>query len=127
VARRERRHIASVANYNGMREVLVQMVDILDDPILERAADADVVEDREMLHVLAQANATGVRTDGDAELGCEEQYGDHFVHAAQPAAIDLAKPNRVALHELLEHDTVLAVFARRDADRRDRSGNCRMA
>ena len=77
VAGRRRHDVAGVADDDRVEEVLVEVVDVLDHPTLERAADADVVEDREVLDELAQADAAGVRADRDAELGR---------HAAAPRA-----------------------------------------
>jgi len=68
--------------------MLVEVIDVLDDAVLHRSADADEVEHREVLHVLAEADAAGVWTNRDAELRGEQQHGDHLVHAAEPAGID---------------------------------------
>ena len=76
--------------------MLVQVVDPLDHPVLERAADRDVVEEREVLHVLAEADAAGVRAHRNAELRREQQHGDRLVDAADPAGVDLADVDRVA-------------------------------
>ena len=94
--------------------MLVQVVHVLDDPTVHRSADGDVVEDREVLDVLAQADAAGVRADGHAELGGQQQDGEDLVDAAEPAAVDLADADGVRLEELLEHDPVVAVLAGRD-------------
>ena len=56
-----------VADDAGIDEVLVEVVDELDDPVLPRAADGNRVEGGEVLHELAQADAPGVGADG--ELG----------------------------------------------------------
>src|SRR5436305_1586921 len=54
VPRGRRRQVAAVAHHNGIDKVLVQVIHVLDHTILERGADGDVVEQREVLHVLAQ-------------------------------------------------------------------------
>ena len=95
--------------------MLVEVVDVLDHPPLERAAHADVVDDREVLDELAQSHAARVRTDGDAELGRHEEHGNDLVHAAEPARVDLADGDRLGLQELLEHDPVVDVLAGGDA------------
>ena len=77
--------------------MLVQVVDPLDDAVLERPAHADVVEDREVLDVLAQADAAGVRADGDAELGRHQDDREHLVDAADAAGVDLADVDRLRL------------------------------
>src|SRR6187455_1225251 len=68
VAWSRRRHVASAANDNGILEMLVQVIDILDHPALHRTADRDVIEHRQMLDVLAETDAAGVRTHRHAEL-----------------------------------------------------------
>src|SRR5256886_3686880 len=100
VPRRRRRQVAAVAHHHRMHEVLVQVIHVFHHAILERGADRDVVEHREVLHVLAQPHAAGVRADGDAELRGEQQHRQHLVDAAQPAAVDLTEPNRLRLHQL---------------------------
>ena len=66
--------------------MLVQMIHVFDDALLERRADADVVEDREVLDVLAEPDASGMRADGNAEPGRQQQHRQHLVHATEPAA-----------------------------------------
>ena len=100
-------------------EMLVQVVDVLAHAVVERGAHGDVIEDRQVLHVLAQPHAAGVRADRHAELGGHQQHGDHLVDAAQAAAVDLAEVDRTRLEQLLEHDAVLHVLAGRNANRRD--------
>ena len=92
-------------------EVLVEVVDVLDPSVLERAADGDEVEHGEMLHHLAQADAAGVRAHRHAELGRQEQDGEVLVHAADPAGVDLDDVDRLGLQQLLEDHTVLHVLA----------------
>src|SRR6266550_583969 len=86
----------AIANHDGVHKVLVQVIHVLDDAILERPTDADVVEDRKVLHILTQAHPARVRADGDPELRGEEQHGQDLVDAAQPTAIDLAEPDRAS-------------------------------
>src|SRR5207248_677069 len=50
-----------------------------------------------------------------------------LIHAAEAARVDLAEADRLRLQELLEDDAVLAVLAGRDADRRDRLRDRRVA
>src|SRR6266550_3081355 len=90
------RDITAVANDNRVEEVLVEVLDVLEDAVLERPADPDVVEQRDVLHVLAKAHLAGVWTDRHAELR--------------------------RLEELLEDHAVLAMLARGHLDRRD--GSC---
>ena len=67
-SRRRGNLIAPAADHARGGEVLVQAIDVLDRPLLEAAADRDVVEDRGVLHVFAPAHATHVRADRDAEV-----------------------------------------------------------
>src|SRR6266581_2651779 len=46
VARRRGHHVMAIANHDGVHKVLVQVIHVLDDAILERPTDAEVVEDR---------------------------------------------------------------------------------
>ena len=126
VARPRRHLVARVANDDRIDEVLVQMVDVLDHPAVERARHAHVVDDREVLHELAQADAAGMRADRHAELGGHEQHGEHLVHAAQPARVDLAHRDRLCLQQLLEHHPVVDVLAGCDADRGHAPGDRRV-
>ena len=96
--------------------MLVQVIDVLDHAALHRAGHRDVVEHRQMLHVLAQADAAGVRADRDAELRRHQDHREVLVHAAEAAAVDLAEVDRARLQQLLEDDAVRAVLAGRDAD-----------
>lgn len=114
IPRLGRGDVVTLFDSAGVEEVLVQVVDVLEDALL--AADDDVVDGREVLGVLGQADAAAVRHNGDVVFGCHEQHGDDFVDAAQTAGVDLADVNGTRLEELLEHDAVLAHFARCDAD-----------
>lgn len=94
--------------------MLVQMIHILQHTLLTR--HNHVVDGAEVLRVLGQPHAAGVRDNGDGEFGRHEQHGDDFVHTAQSAGVNLADVDCPAGQELLEHDAVLAHFARGDAD-----------
>ena len=100
-------------------EVLVQVVHPLDDAVVEGCADGDVVEHGQVLHVLAQADAAGVRAYGNAELRGEQQDREHLVDSAEPARVYLADVDGAGLEELLEDDAILHVLAGRDPDRGD--------
>ncbi len=69
-----------------------------------------------MLDHLAQSDASGVRADGHAQLGCHQVDGEHVVEAGHAGGVDLAVLHPAALQELLEHDPVLAHLARSNAD-----------
>src|SRR6187401_272846 len=97
----------------------MEMIDPLHDAILERGAHGDVVEHREVLDVLAETDAAGVRTDRYPELRRKEENGESFVHSTDPAGVQLAYVDGVGLEQLLEDDAVLNVFTRCDAYRRD--------
>ena len=74
-----------------MDEVLVEVVDVLDHAVGQVGRDADVVEDREVLDELAEADAAGVRADGHPELRREQDHRERLVHASEPARVDLAE------------------------------------
>src|SRR5438309_982748 len=69
VARLRWWHVTPVAHHHRVHEMLVEVVDIFDQPVVHRAADAQEVDHRQVLHVLAQANTAGVRTRRHPELG----------------------------------------------------------
>ena len=58
--------------------MLVQVVHVLEDPVLKGGTDVDVVEDREVLHVLAQADAR-VGADGHLKLPGRQEVGEDLV------------------------------------------------
>ena len=95
-AGRGRRQVAAAAHAHRVDEVLVQVVGELDRAVLQAAADADVVDQRDVLPVLAQAEAAGVRADRHAELRREQQHRQRFVEAAEPAVVELAEVDRLA-------------------------------
>ena len=97
--------------------MLVQVVDVLDDPALGGPAHGDVVEHRQVLHGLAQADPARVRAHPHAEPGREQQDRQVLVDARDPGGVDLQHLQGVGLEELLEHDAVGAVLAGRDRDR----------
>src|SRR4030095_2357007 len=105
-----------------MDKVLVQVIDVFNNSIIKASTDGDVVENRQMLNVLAQADTTSVRTNRHAKLRRHQYHCHHLVHAAQAATIDLAKLDCARLHQLFEHHTILTVFASRHSDRCDGAG-----
>src|SRR5262245_22723852 len=120
VARRRRSEVAAADDPDRVDEVLVQVVDELAYAGFERRADRDEVEHGHVLGVLAEPDAAGVGAHRHAELRREQHDREHLVHAAEAAAVELARVDRAELEQLLEHDPVLHVLARRDADRGDR-------
>lgn len=107
----------AVLDDGGVGEVLVEVVDVLDDAVLAAAGHRDVVEHRQVLHQLAQSDATGVGADRDAVLGREQQDGEVLVHPGDPCGVDLDEVDRAGLEQLLEHDPVGDVLAGGDLDR----------
>src|SRR5215216_4117398 len=97
--------------------MLVEVIHILQDPVLERAADTDVVKDGQMLDVLAQSHTACMWADGHAEFCRHQEHGDDLVDAAEAAGVYLAERDGISLQELFEKDAILAVLARGDADR----------
>src|SRR3990172_3883565 len=80
---RMRRLVAALFHHAGIEKMLMQVVDELGGSPLKRSADTDVVEDRFMLHVFTQADAAGMRADGDAEFRRKQQHGHDLVHTAE--------------------------------------------
>ena len=98
--------------------MLVQMIDVFEHATFERPRHADVIEQRNMLHVLAQADAARMRTHRHAELRGHQQHDEHFVQTAETATVDLTEIDRLRLQQLLEDHAILAMLAGRDADHR---------
>ena len=106
--------------------MLVQMVHVLQTPVLQRSAHRDVIKKRQMLNVLTEADASRVRANRNSELCGHQQHREHLVHASKPATIDLTNSQRVRLQKLFEHDSVVTVFPGSNRDGGDRSGDCCM-
>jgi hypothetical protein len=87
----------ATVDHGRVDEVLMEMVDVLDHPSFHRATDGDVVEHRQVLCVLAEADTTGMRTDGDAELGGQQQDSQNLVDTPQSAGVQLAEPDGIGL------------------------------
>src|SRR5580704_16690132 len=66
VARVHRSEIAPAPYPHRVDEVFVEVVDELAGAVFQRAADRDEVEDREVLHVLAEPDTPGVRAHGNS-------------------------------------------------------------
>ena len=115
--------IAAVVDPDGIDEMLVQVINVFDDPALQRATDSDIVEHREMLYIFAEPYPAGVRTDRNTKLCRQQQNSQHFVDAANTTGVDLADANGICLKELLEEYAVLHHLAGRDLDWCDRLGN----
>jgi len=82
--------------------MLVEVVHVLEHAVLQRGAHPDVVEDREVLHVLAEAHAARVRADRHPEPGRHQEHRQDRVDATQAAAVDLAEADGARLQQLLE-------------------------
>ena len=94
---RVRGHVAPTFNDDRVHKMLVQVGSVLDHAVLQRAADRDVVEEREMLHIFRQANAARVWTDRDAELGGHEENRQNLVYSTDAASIDLTDADGIGL------------------------------
>jgi hypothetical protein len=77
--------------------VLVQVVDVLHHPPVQAGAHPQVVEDGQVLDVLAEPDAAGVRADRHPELRGQQQLGEDLVDPADPAGVDLHDADRVGL------------------------------
>ena len=104
----------------------MQVVHVLDHHLIEAPADRDVVEDGQMLHVLTQADAAGMRADRHPEVRRQQQNRDHLVDTAKAACVDLAKAHGPGLKELLEHHPVMDVLSGSHPDRGDLTGDRRV-
>lgn len=100
--------VVAVLDDGGVGEVLVEVVDVLDDAVLAAAGHRDVVEHRQVLHQLAQSDATGVGADRDAVLGREQQDGEVLVHPGDACGVDLDEVDRVEAWSSCLNTTLLA-------------------
>ncbi len=71
----------------------------------------DVVVDGQVLDHLAEPDAACVRADRNAKLFRHEHDRDGLVHPGETASVNLAELDAAGLEELLEDDSVLAMFA----------------
>jgi hypothetical protein len=117
VARRLGHHVRAVAHLRRVQEVLVQVVGVLGGAVGERAADAQVVDDRDVLHVLAQPDAAGVRAHRHATGRGQQQHRQHLVEPAEATRVDLRVVDRLGLQQLLEDQPVGRVLTGGDAHR----------
>ena len=74
--------------------MLVQVIGEFDHPIVEAAAHADVIDQRDVLAVFAQSDSAGVRTDRHAELRGEQQDRERLAQSAEAAIVELAEVDR---------------------------------
>ena len=88
----------------------MQVVDVLDHATVLRSADGDEVEHREVTHHLAQADTTGMRAHGHAELRGQQQDREVLVDPAHPGGVDLHDVEGARLQHLLEDHPVLDVL-----------------
>ena len=68
-----------------------------------------------------------MRTHGNSKLRRHQENSKYFVDASQTTAIYLAEADRTCLQQLLEHHTVLAVFAGSHANGRNRARDGRVS
>src|SRR5262245_32409534 len=79
--------VAAGVHLHWIEKVLVQMRRVLRAASRRGCADGDVVDESDMLDVLAQAEAAGVRAHRHTEVRGEQQHGEHLVQTAEPAGI----------------------------------------
>src|SRR3954451_9126121 len=56
--RRVRGHVGGAADDAGVFEMFVEMIDILDDAVLHRSRDAQIVDHRDVLDIFAKPDTT---------------------------------------------------------------------
>src|SRR5277367_883771 len=80
-----------------------------------------------MLHILAEPYASRMWANGNIEFRGHQDYCQVLVDPSQATAIDLADVDGACLHELLEHNSVMAMFAGSNAHGRHLAPDARMA
>ena len=83
--------------------------------LLPTPAHHDEVDHRDVLGIFAQPHPARMRADGLAEFGSQQQDGEHFVQATEPAGVRLYDIDGIAGEELFEHDAIVNVLTGRDA------------
>src|SRR5262245_27093170 len=116
----------TLTNDYRIEEVFMQMIDVLENTVLKRPAGADIVENGEVLHILAQAYPAGVWADGNTEFGGHQDDSQCFIDASQAAAVDLTEADRLRLEKLLENDPFMTMLSGRHSDRSDCFGDSRV-
>src|SRR6266581_1285745 len=91
--------------------------------MLQRAANSNVVEKREMLHIFAQANPSRMWADRNTEFGSHKENCQNLVYPANAAGIDLANTDGVGLKKLLEDDAILYMLTGGNSNWRNCSCN----
>ena len=109
--------VGAIADNAGIFKMLVEMIDEFDALAVFFGTDGDVVDHGEMLHIFTQANAAGMRPDGEIVFGGHQLNCEDFVQSSETAGVNLNDVNGVIGDELFEEDAVLAAFACRDLDR----------
>ena len=92
-----------VLDDDGMLKVFVEVIDIFGHAIFQASPDADVVDHDEVTDIFAQADAAGVRANWDPKPFGQQHHGQTLVHPAQATTIDLTKPDRAKLHDVLRN------------------------
>src|SRR5207247_9034397 len=81
------REVASLADDDGIDEVLVQMIDELGDAVVHPSGHGDVVEHRQVLHELAPSDSAGMRADRHAKLRSHHDDCLGLIHTNKPTAL----------------------------------------
>ena len=100
----------------GVGEVFVEVVDVLDDPVLPAAGHGHVVEHGQVLDEFAQSYPARVRADRNAVLGGEQQDREVLVDPGDAGRVDLDEVDGPGLEQLFEDDAVGDVLAGGDLD-----------
>src|SRR5579863_2108651 len=112
---------------SGINKMFMKMIYKFNDTIFERCRYTQIVKDRKVLHAFAQANSPSMRANRDVEFSGHQKYREVFVDACNPATVDLTDIHCARLHELLEHDSIVAMLPRCDANGGNLSANAGVA
>src|SRR5881394_1119926 len=126
VSRIERRHVTSIFHRYRINEMFVQVNDVLHDSIIERSAHGDVIKQRKMLDIFAKSDAARMRANRHPVFRRHENHCQYFIHSRETATVDLAKTDRIGLHQLFEDHSILTSLAGGHADWGDRFGYLRV-
>src|ERR1700726_5137400 len=122
-----RQQIVAVCYASGISKMFMQMIYEFNDTVFERRRYPQIVKDRQVLHAFAQADSARVGANRNVEFSGHQQHGKILVHARNPATVNLTDIDCAGLHELLEHNSIVAMLTRCDANGRSLSANASMA
>src|SRR5690242_2255336 len=102
----------------------MQMVNIFERPPIKRSRQRHIVKKGIVLRKFGQPYPTTMRAHRYPGL-CRHKHDDkHLTRSGEPRYVKLTEVNRFGLKELLEHNAVGAMFARRNTKAHGADNTC---